>query len=85
MKIGFIGLGSMGAPMARNLLLAGFEVTVHDARAQAADEHLALGARLADNAADCAADADVLITMLPDPRAVELVLLRSGAAQAPRR
>ena len=84
MRVGFIGLGSMGAHMARNLLRAGFDVTVHDVRADAANEHLALGATLVDTAADCAAAVDVLITMLPDPRTVELVMLRSGAAAALR-
>ena len=48
MKIGFIGLGSMGAHMARNLLHAGFDVTVYDVRADAANEHIALGATLAE-------------------------------------
>jgi 3-hydroxyisobutyrate dehydrogenase len=83
-RVGFIGLGSMGAHMARNLLHAGFDLTVHDVRADAADEHVALGAALARTPAECAAAADVLITMLPDPRTVELVLLRSGAAAALR-
>ncbi|HEY4020900.1 MAG TPA: NAD(P)-dependent oxidoreductase [Pseudonocardiaceae bacterium] len=84
MRVGFIGLGSMGAHMARNLLHAGFDVTVHDVRAESATEHLALGATLADTAAECAAAVDVLITMLPDPRTVELVMLRAGAAAALR-
>jgi 3-hydroxyisobutyrate dehydrogenase len=83
-KIGFIGLGSMGAHMARNLLHAGFDVTVYDVRADAANEHTALGAALAETPADCAAAVDVLVTMLPDPRTVELVMLRSGAAAALR-
>lgn len=85
MRVGFIGLGSMGAHMARNLLRSGFDVTVYDVRAEAATEHLALGATLVDTAAECAAAVDVLITMLPDPRTVELVMLRAGAAVALRR
>jgi 3-hydroxyisobutyrate dehydrogenase len=74
----------MGAHMARNLLYAGFDLTVYDVRAEAASEHLALGASLVDTAAECAAAVDVLVTMLPDPRTVELVMLRSGAAAALR-
>ncbi|MFJ8721691.1 NAD(P)-dependent oxidoreductase [Streptomyces sp. NPDC093269] len=82
MRIGFIGLGNMGRHMARHLIHAGHLVTVHDTRPEAAVEHLALGARWADSPADCARDAEFLITMLPNPRIVEDVLLRGGAAQA---
>ncbi|MEV6112844.1 NAD(P)-dependent oxidoreductase [Streptomyces sp. NPDC052109] len=82
MRIGFIGLGNMGRHMARHLIHAGHLVTVHDARPEAAAEHLALGARWAETPADCAQDAEFLITMLPDPRVVETVLLRGGAAEA---
>ncbi|GAB3561756.1 NAD(P)-dependent oxidoreductase [Amycolatopsis endophytica] len=82
MRVGFIGLGNMGRHMARHLIHAGHEVTVHDARAEAAAEHLALGATWAGSPADCAAEAEVLITMLPTPRIVEDVLLRGGAAAA---
>ncbi|MGW1161186.1 NAD(P)-dependent oxidoreductase [Streptomyces sp. NPDC002519] len=82
MRIGFIGLGNMGNPMARHLVQAGHLVTVHDTRPEAAADHLALGARWANSPADCARDAEFLITMLPNPRIVEDVLLRGGAAQA---
>ncbi|MGW2556758.1 NAD(P)-dependent oxidoreductase [Streptomyces sp. NPDC001635] len=82
MRIGFIGLGNMGRHMARHLIHAGHLVTVHDTRPEAAVEHLALGARWADSPADCARDAEFLITMLPNPRIVEDVLLLGGAAQA---
>ena len=82
MRIGFIGLGHMGRHMARHLIHAGHLVTVHDARPEAAAEHLALGARRADTPADCARGAEFLITMLPGPRIVEEVLLRGGAAAA---
>lgn len=82
MKIGFIGLGTMGRPMARHLILAGHDVTVHDVRSEAALEHLGLGARWVDDPATCADGVDVLITMLPTPRVVEDVLLRGGAAGA---
>ncbi|MFJ5259817.1 NAD(P)-dependent oxidoreductase [Streptomyces sp. NPDC088387] len=82
MRIGFIGLGNMGRHMARHLIHAGHLVTVHDTRPEAAAEHLALGARWADTPAECARDAEFLVTMLPNPRIVEDVLLRGGAAQA---
>ena len=61
MKIGFIGLGNMGAPMARNLGLAGHEVTGFDVVAEAPE-----GVSRADTAAQAATGADVVITMLPD-------------------
>jgi len=80
--VGFIGLGHMGGPMARNLIDAGHLVTVHDVRPDAAAEHVTLGARWASSPAECAASCDVLITMLPGPRQVESVLLHEGAAHA---
>ncbi|MFD4599236.1 NAD(P)-dependent oxidoreductase [Streptomyces sp. NPDC058464] len=82
MRISFIGLGNMGRHMARHLIRAGHTVTVHDSRPEAAAEHLTLGASWADTPAACAADAELLITMLPNPRIVEEVLLRGGAAEA---
>lgn len=84
MNIGFIGLGHMGGPMALNLLRAGFNVTVHDQRREAADEHRELGATWAPTAAECAAFSQVLVTMLPGPRQVEAVLLGAGAGAALR-
>ncbi|MDE3075826.1 MAG: 2-hydroxy-3-oxopropionate reductase [Chloroflexota bacterium] len=73
-SIAFIGLGVMGKPMAGHLLNAGHPLTVHN-RSQAAVRELAgLGARAASSPAECAAGADVVITMLPDGPDVELVL-----------
>jgi 2-hydroxy-3-oxopropionate reductase len=72
--IGFIGLGVMGAPMARNLLAAGHEVVAWN-RSPAPLEALAgAGARPADGAAAVAAEADILITILSDDAAVRAVL-----------
>ncbi|MFD4232480.1 NAD(P)-dependent oxidoreductase [Streptomyces sp. NPDC058545] len=82
MRIGFIGLGNMGRHMARHLIRAGHQVTVHDSRPEAAAEHVALGALWAETPAECAGGAEVLVTMLPNPRVVEDVLLRGGAAEA---
>ncbi|MFJ1996168.1 NAD(P)-dependent oxidoreductase [Streptomyces asiaticus] len=82
MRIGFIGLGNMGRHMARHLIQAGHQVTVHDIRPESAAEHLALGAGWADTPAVCADGVELLITSLPTPRVVEDVLLRGGAAAA---
>lgn len=71
--IGFIGLGIMGKPMARNLLRAGYPLLVHN-RSRAAVEELAReGAAPAASAPEVAAAADVVITMLPDSPDVESV------------
>jgi len=81
-KIGFIGLGHMGSPMALNLLRDGQDVVVHDVHHAAAVDHLTAGATWAATASQCAADTDVLITMLPGPRQVEAVMLHAGTAAA---
>lgn len=75
MRIGFIGLGRMGAPMARNLLRAGHSLAVHDVRRDAAEPHLAAGARWADSPADAAHDAELVFTCLPTPADVEAAVL----------
>ena len=85
MTTGFIGLGNMGGPMAANLLRAGLPVMVHDARREAARELEELGAVWAESPAACAAEAQTLITMLPNPRIVtEVMLGADGAAAALR-
>ena len=68
--VGFIGLGSMGSGMTRNLQAAGYPLVVTDLRREAADELVAGGARWVDTAARVAADSDLVITMLPTPRHV---------------
>jgi 3-hydroxyisobutyrate dehydrogenase-like beta-hydroxyacid dehydrogenase len=67
-RIGFVGLGHMGAPMCEQLLRAGFDVTAFDLRADAVAAAVKHGAAGADSAAACAAAADVLVTMLPGQR-----------------
>jgi 3-hydroxyisobutyrate dehydrogenase len=69
LSVGFVGLGNMGAPMARNLVKAGFEVAVFDLvpALMASVE----GARAAASAVDCARGVDVFVTMLPAGRHVE--------------
>lgn len=73
-RIGFIGLGVMGRPMASNLVRAGLDVVVHSRSPAPVDELVAAGASSADTPSEAAAGADVLITMLPDTPDVELVL-----------
>jgi 2-hydroxy-3-oxopropionate reductase len=78
--IGFIGLGIMGAPMARNLLAAGYELTVLDLVQAPVDALVAEGAMAGTSPAQVAAATDVLITMLPDSPQVEEVYLGPDGA-----
>jgi 3-hydroxyisobutyrate dehydrogenase len=75
MKVGFIGLGHMGAPMSRNVLAAGHDLVVHDVRPDAAAGLLTAGAAWAGSPREAGVDRDVVITMLPGPNQVEEVLL----------
>ena len=77
-RIGFIGLGIMGRPMARNLLAAGFPLSVHSRSAPPVDELVGEGATRAEGPAAVAAASDIVITMLPDTPDVEQVLLGPG-------
>jgi 2-hydroxy-3-oxopropionate reductase len=71
--IGFIGLGIMGKPMARNLMKAGYSLVVHNRSRGAVDELSREGAKAAANSREVAQQSEVLITMLPDSPDVELV------------
>lgn len=73
-RIGLIGLGLMGRPMGMNLLKAGYPLTVWNRTASRADELVAAGATLAKSPKEAAAAADVLLTMVSDPPALESVL-----------
>src|SRR5258708_38238802 len=75
MKVGFVGLGHMGAPMSRNILAAGHDLAVYDVRREAGAALVVGGAAWADSPRAAALDRDVVITMLPTPRHVEEVLL----------
>jgi 2-hydroxy-3-oxopropionate reductase len=78
-KIGFIGLGIMGKPMAKNLLKAGYPLTVYDIRPVPVQELVKLGAKKGNNSADVAAQNEVVITMLPNsPDVKEAVLGKNG-------
>jgi 3-hydroxyisobutyrate dehydrogenase-like beta-hydroxyacid dehydrogenase len=74
-KIGFIGLGTMGASFATNLIKGGWEVTVHDIHRQVAEPHLSAGAKWAATPRELAATSDVILTSLPGPPEVEAVAL----------
>jgi 2-hydroxy-3-oxopropionate reductase len=74
-RIGFIGLGIMGKPMAKNLIKAGFPLVVHNRSRAAVDELARQGSSTAGSPREVAAAADVLITMLPNSPDVELVAL----------
>lgn len=77
-SIGFIGLGLMGKPMAQNLLRAGFPLTVWNRTKSKADDLVRAGAKFAANPREAAAQADVLITIVSDPPALEEVLFGSA-------
>src|SRR6266508_3366679 len=75
MKVGFIGLGIMGASMASNLIKGGYEAVVHDLRREAAAPHLAAGATWADTPRKVAEATEVVLTSLPGPPEMGAVAL----------
>jgi 3-hydroxyisobutyrate dehydrogenase-like beta-hydroxyacid dehydrogenase len=84
MDVGFIGLGNMGAAMARNLLKAGHRLTVYNRTRAKAEPLAAEGAQLAERVAD-ACRSEIVISMLADDRAVEAVVSgRDGIGQSLR-
>ena len=78
MRIGFIGLGNMGGPMAANLVKAGHHITAFDMMKAAIEKATAQGAHAAANAPDAARDAEIVITMLPAGMHVRQVYLGDG-------
>lgn len=76
-KIGFIGLGNMGRPMARNLLKAGFELVVYDIIKETVDVLAAEGAKPAGSVAETAALTDIIITILP--KDAQIIQVYGGA------
>src|SRR5262245_66225167 len=84
MRIGFIGLGNMGGPMASHILAAGHTLTVYDARREAAAPHLQGGARWADSPRAVAATSEIVFTSLPGPKEVESVALGEGRSEERR-
>lgn len=75
MKVGFIGLGVMGSPMALNVLKGGHDLTVYDRRPQALEPLVAAGARAAASPREVGAASQIVVTMLPEPQHVEQVVL----------
>jgi 3-hydroxyisobutyrate dehydrogenase-like beta-hydroxyacid dehydrogenase len=79
-RLGFIGVGRMGDPMARNLLAAGFELTIYDTNAAAIEPLAALGAQVAKSPLDVASTAEVVLVSLPTPDIVKKVALEIASA-----
>ena len=75
MKVGFIGLGTMGSSMALNVRAAGYDIFVNDIRRKASAAHLQAGASWGDSARKVAEAADVVFTSLPGPKEIEEVAL----------
>jgi 3-hydroxyisobutyrate dehydrogenase len=81
-KIAFIGLGNMGGPMAQNLITAGHTVIGTDVNAQAVEQLVAAGGQSASDPGAAAAEADVIITMLPSGREVNEIYLGADGVLA---
>ena len=75
MKLGYIGTGNMGNPMAVNMIKAGHQLTVHDLRRDVATNLLEMGAQWADSPKDAVEGNEIVFTSLPGPREVEAVAL----------
>ena len=85
MKIGFIGLGIMGRPMAKNLIKAGYSLVILNSGKPSAEELKALGAETAVSFADIGSRCDVVITMLPNsPEVKDVVLGKNGVIEGAR-
>ncbi len=81
-KIGFIGLGIMGKPMAKNLLKAGFSIVAYDLNKDAVEDVVKAGALAASSSKEAAGKAEVIITMLPDsPDVKEVILGKDGVLE----
>ncbi len=74
MRIGYIGLGNMGGPMAANLVKAGCDVLIYDLEKTKVDQYVACGATAGVSGEDVAARVDILFTSLPEPRHVEAAI-----------
>jgi 2-hydroxy-3-oxopropionate reductase len=82
-KIGFIGLGIMGGPMAAHLVAAGHEVTGYNLERDAVDRLIAAGGKGADGIVEAVRDADVVITMVPaDPHVEQVMYGQSGVLES---
>ena len=75
MKVGFIGLGTMGGPIALNAIRGGNELVIHDIRRESATPHLEMGAEWADTPREVAQQSEIVFTSLPGPVEVEAVAM----------
>jgi 3-hydroxyisobutyrate dehydrogenase len=78
LKVGFIGLGIMGLPMAKNMVKSGFSLVVYNRSMKPIKELNAMGAEAGSSPSDVATKCDILITMLPDSPDVKEVVLGKG-------
>ena len=78
LDLGFIGLGNMGAPMARNLARAGFPLTVFDVRPEPLAEPEALGARVPRSCREVGERSEIVSCVVVDEKQLEAVFLGSG-------
>src|SRR3982074_1107855 len=85
MDIGFIGLGNMGAPMARRLIEAGHSLVVYDTRNDAVAPLVTLGAKLASSPQDVADRAETVMASLPEPHIVKKVATGEGGVSSGKR
>lgn len=84
-KIGFIGLGIMGKPMADNLLKAGYTLTVYDIVSERMNDAVKAGAKAASSNKEVAENSEIIITMLPNsPEVKEVVLGKNGVLEGAR-
>ena len=82
MKVGFIGLGVMGGPMALNIFKGGHELTVFDLSREAVERLTRAGAKAAGSPREVGAASEVVVTMLPEPQHVEEVVLGADGVAA---
>ena len=83
MKVGFIGLGVMGGPMAANILKGGHQLTVYDRSLEAVERLVQAGAKAASSPKEVGAASEIVVTMLPEPQHVEQVVLgKDGLAES---
>ena len=82
MNVGFIGLGVMGGPMALNILKGGHSLTVFDLNPAAVKRLVDAGARAAASPKDVGAASEIVVTMLPEPKHVEAVVLGENGVAA---
>ena len=77
-QLGFIGLGTMGKPMCKRLLEAGYEVIVYDKNPDPVNDLVNQGATAAKDPIECGSTSQILLTSLPHPHHVETLMLEEG-------